>query len=58
MEKKEIKTRLRLVTTDETIVNDSPIEAQPTPKPRSKFAQEMNSFADDLDRMIDLIMRS
>ncbi|HET9238562.1 MAG TPA: hypothetical protein VFO10_14975 [Oligoflexus sp.] len=59
MEKKPKQTRLRLVTTDETKTEPTiKDELQENAQPRSKFAQQMNSFADDLDRMIESILRS
>jgi hypothetical protein len=59
MEKKENKTRLRLVTTDETIVDaKSKAEAEKNVQLHSKFAQQMNNFSDELDRMIESILRS
>jgi len=59
MEKKPNPTRLRLVTTDETNKNPKiKDERQENEKLHSKFAQQMNSFADDLDRMIESILQS
>lgn len=59
MEKKPKQTRLRLVTTDETKKNPKlKDELQENAQLHSKFAQQMNSFADDLDRMIESIMQS
>ena len=59
MEKKPKPTRLRLVTTDETKTQAKiKDELQAKAELQSKFAQQMNSFADDLDRMIESIMQS
>ena len=59
MEKKPKQTRLRLVTTDETKKNPKvKDELQENAQLHSTFAQQMNSFADDLDRMIESIMQS
>jgi hypothetical protein len=59
MEKKVKQTRLRLVTTDETKKNPKiQDELQENAQPHSAFAQQMNSFADDLDRMIESILQS
>ncbi len=59
MEKKENKTRLRLVKTDEPIANEAVVVNDKLDQPpRSKFALQMNSFADELDRMIESILRS
>lgn len=59
MEKKPRQTRLRLVTTDETKKEEQvKDQLQDNAQLHSKFAQQMNSFADDLDRMIESILRS
>jgi hypothetical protein len=59
MEKKPKQTRLRLVTTDETKTEPQiKDQLQENAQLHSKFAQQMNSFADDLDRMIESILRS
>ncbi len=59
MEKKENKTRLRLVKTDEPIANEAVVvNDKLDQQPHSKFALQMNSFADELDRMIESILRS
>jgi hypothetical protein len=58
MEKKEMKTRLRLVTTDETSADTNTVEPQANAQLHSKFATQMNNFADELDRMIESILRS
>lgn len=59
MEQKPKQTRLRLVTTDETKTEPKiKDELQENAQLHSKFAQHMNSFADDLDRMIESILRS
>lgn len=59
MEKKENKTRLRLVKTDENLANETTqSDLQQNAQLHSKFAQQMNSFADELDRMIVSILRS
>jgi hypothetical protein len=59
MEKKPKQARLRLVTTDKTKTEPKiKDELQENAKQHGKFAQQMNSFADDLDRMIESILRS
>ncbi len=59
MEKKENKTRLRLVKTDEPMAEETAAgKVKHEQPPRSTFALQMNSFADELDRMIESILRS
>jgi hypothetical protein len=59
MEKKQKQTRLRLVTTDETKKNPKiKDELKENAELHSKFAQQMNSFADELDRMIESILQA
>jgi hypothetical protein len=59
MEKKENKTRLRLVTTDTSVPDEKPKQDElNSAQLHSRFAQQMNGFADDLDRMIEAILRS
>jgi hypothetical protein len=59
MEKKENKTRLRLVKTDTSPVDEKTKQDEPNSvQLHSRFAQQMNGFADDLDRMIEAILRS
>ncbi len=59
MEKKENKTRLRLVKTEETIADEKTrTDLQQNIQLHGKLAQQMNSFADELDRMIESILRS
>ncbi|HYX39783.1 MAG TPA: hypothetical protein VE954_42350 [Oligoflexus sp.] len=60
MEKKENKFRLRLVkTTDEVTVDASSPELKQQPaQVHSAFARQMTDYADDLDRMIEAILKS
>jgi hypothetical protein len=58
MEKKENKARLRLVKTNEDVVSEELKPAQEIVPPRSAFARQMTDYADDLDRMIEAILRS
>lgn len=49
---------LRLVREDETASSEANTAAEPKAKPKSAFASQMTSFADDLDAQIALLLNS
>jgi GTP cyclohydrolase II len=58
MENKKSKNHLRLVKPQEDVKTEAPTQVK-TPLPvRSAFAKQMTDHADELDRMIEAILRA